>query len=736
MRKIIYAALFVFMTNMAAFAQAVLPTAWSFPTATLPTGWTTTGTGFYTASGFTPPACKFDNTGDLLTIFFASAPGNLSYYIAGNSFSGGTFLVEESANGTTWTTLHTFTSPPAGTYTQYTDVPNSTSRYIRFNYSLKVSGNIGIDEVSIAAGAASPAQEINVKQGATTIVNGGTFTTSSPVSTTTPVTFTIENLGTANTLNISSVVIGGPAAADYAVGSAPTTVAATGTGNLVINFTPSAAGTRNATVTIANDDSDENPYIININGIGGSLATEPAIQPTNLVFTNIKSYRVTGTFSPASGSPDGYVVLRRTGSPVTDIPADGTVYMRGDVIGNSQVVCSGTAMAFAPNNIVANTTYYFSVFAYNGTGSYRNYLTVSPLSANVTSSGSMQPATYYNSVSTTSATFVNDLHNKINPHIQQFYSNYGIKMVSLFYARDTTGDQRVITCVYSGENKVYTEPFDWTVNGFSREHTYCHNWMPTNPASGLPEYDDYHHLFPTDQNNANAHRSNYPLGEVVTPSYTFMGCKLGTDINGHIVFEPRDSDKGDAARAMMYEATCYNGVSGNDWSFPSYISTSIPYGQDQNILKAWHYQDPPDEQEIARNDFVDSLQNNRNPFIDSVQFACYIDFSTMTKISGTVVPCNNSATGITESKPANNDFIMLAPNPSNGNFTMTYVSGSAQTVNLRLVDMIGRVVYSNAVRVNSGYNPIEMNISGLSKGIYTFECVTETGRKTEKLVIE
>lgn len=732
-KKIIYMLLFVVTANINAFAQAVLPTTWSFTTTGLPTGWTQTGTAFYTASGATPPACKFDNTGDMVTIYFASAPGNLTYYIAGNSFAGGTFLVEESVAGSSWTTLHSFTAPPAGTYTLFTDVPNSASRYIRFNYSNKVSGNIGLDDVTINAGAAGPAQEINVIQSSSTIVNGGTYTASSPVSTMLPTTFTIENLGTTNTLNISSVNITGPAAADFAVGSAPTTIAALSTGNLVINFTPSVAGSRNAVITINSDDADEAAYVIYFNGIGGSYSTEPTTQATALAFTNIKSYRFNAAFSPAGGSPDGYIVLRRKGTAVTDIPADGTVYQRGDVIGNSSVVCTGTATAFAPLGIVAGTTYHFAVFTYNGTGSYRNYLTTSPLTGMVTTLGSMQPASYYSGVNTASSTFVADLHNKINPHTQQFYSNYGTKMVSIFAARDTTGDQRVITCVYSGEEKIYTEPFDWTANNFSREHTYCHAWMPTNPASGLPEYDDYHHLFPTNQNDANAIRSNYPLGEVVTATYTYLGCKRGPDINGNIVFEPRDAQKGDAARAMMYEAVCYNSVSGNNWAFPNPISGSIPYGQDQNVLKRWNYQDPPDAYEIARNDFVDSLQNNRNPFVDSIQFACYIDFSNMTKISGMPAPCNTASIA---DQQTNNDLITLAPNPNSGNFTAYYTAEKVQTVSVRLTDVTGRVVYSDMLKLNTGTNPIEMHLQDLSKGVYLFEFTTKEGKQTVKLVID
>ncbi|MEY3438232.1 MAG: hypothetical protein RL265_817, partial [Bacteroidota bacterium] len=197
MKKVIYASLLAVLISFSVKSQAVLPTSWSFTTTILPVGWTESESNLYSASGNTPPAKKFDTTGDNLIIHFASAPGNLTYYLTGNGFSGGTFTVEESEFGTAWTTLRSFTSPPNATYTMFTDAPLAATRYIRFIYTTKVSGNIGLDDVSIAAGAATPQQEINVKQGAATILSGGTQIMNSPLATMTPTTFSIENEGTA-----------------------------------------------------------------------------------------------------------------------------------------------------------------------------------------------------------------------------------------------------------------------------------------------------------------------------------------------------------------------------------------------------------------------------------------------------------------------------------------------------------------------------------------------------------
>lgn len=719
MRKSIFLVLLSAFAYSVSLAQAVLPTSWSFTTTTLPTGWTESGTAFYTASGNTPPAMKFDGTGDYLIINFASAPGALTYYLAGNSFSGGTFTVEESEDGTTYTALHTHTTPPAGVYQMYTDNPNSLTRFIRFIYTNKVSGNIGLDDVNIAVGAATPAQEINVKYGSTSIVSGGTQLVNSPVSTMTPIVFTVENLGTTNTLNISSAVISGADAADFSVASFPSTVAAAANQSLTVNFTPSVAGNRNAVLTINSDDVDEAAYVINLYGIGGNLATEPASQPTNMVFSNVKSYRLTAGFTPATA--EGYIVLRKKGSAITGVPADGTVYQRGDIVGDGQVLYSGTATSFTPNNIVASTDYYFAVYSYNGPGTYRNYLTAAPLTGNVTSSGSMMPAGYYSSISTSSPTFVADLHNLTNPHNMQFYSNYGPLMVAKFAVRDTTMDRRVVTCVYSGENIIYTEPFDFTATGTSREHTYCHSWMPTNPAQALPEYNDYHHLFPTNQNNANALRSNYPLGKVVNQTASYLGCKFGTDANGHQVFEPRDAHKGDAARAMMYEAICYTTVSGNNWGFPNPISGSIPYGQDQAILKQWNLQDLPDSWEISRNDYIDSLQQNRNPFVDNPNFACFVNF---TNVSYESLGCTADV-----EEALLNGFV-LYPNPSTN---MLYMNVDATTITgYEIISMDGKVVKS-ADAINQVL--IELNIQDLETGSYLVKVRTPYGA-TQKTIVK
>lgn len=466
------------------------------------------------------------------------------------------------------------------------------------------------------------------------------------------------------------------------------------------------------------------------------VSVEPTAQASNIIYTTVKSYRIAASFSPASPAATGYLVLRKTGAAITDVPTDGIAYQRGDVIGASQVVSAGTATTFMLNYVFASTNYYFAIFAYNGADTTINYLTENPLLDNAISLSTMQTPNYYGSISTASTTFVDDLHALINPHKKQTYGNFGDKFIVPFIARDTINNQRVITCVYSGENVIYTAPWDWTANGFSREHTYPKSWMPTVNHSNfefLPEYSDYHQLLPVNQNKVNAVRSNYPLGEVVNVTSTYFGAKIGTNSIGQKVYEPRDSKKGDVARALMYQAVCYTGENNMNWGFPSSISASIVYGQNQEVLKKWSDQDPPDNYEMARNDFLDSLQNNRNPFVDHPEYVCYIDFNTMTYFASPGVPCN--IVSMAETEKSSKRFSIL-PNPNDGNFTLNIVAKKNEKIKIQVVSILDSVLYSETVQVMTGSNLLPIHLRGIASGIYLVEIVTGTTRQTQKMIIK
>ncbi len=90
-------------------------------------------------------------------------------------------------------------------------------------------------------------------------------------------TFTIRNIGDGEViLNGGSLIaISGPAAGDFQVTAQPSgTINAGGVTLFDIQFTPKGIGLRQATVTIANTDVDENPYTFSIQGTGTGSAAE------------------------------------------------------------------------------------------------------------------------------------------------------------------------------------------------------------------------------------------------------------------------------------------------------------------------------------------------------------------------------------------------------------------------------------------------------------------------------
>lgn len=246
---------------------------------------------------------------------------------------------------------------------------------------------------------------------------------------------------------------------------------------------------------------------------------------------------------------------------------------------------------------------------------------------------------YYQGIDPNKNTFIQDLQTLIRSNTTVIpYDQYDETILANFESSDAGDGKRKVTCVYSGEVYVYTPPFSWGY--FSREHTFCHSWMPTYSSKSGPEYSDQHHLFPTNQNKANGVRNNHPLGKVITVTSTFLECKYGKNENGKPVFEPRNSHKGDAARALLYMSLRYNGVNNKNWTFNYLNTVTLPsLGEDTQsvaILLKWHKEDPPDEWERARNDYIYSLQNNRNPFVDHPEWVDYINWYDLTYKAGAV----------------------------------------------------------------------------------------------------
>lgn len=123
---------------------------------------------------------------------------------------------------------------------------------------------------------------------------------------------------------------------------------------------------------------------LKITATGVTCAT-PAAQPTNLIFSNITSSSVDGSFTAAVPSADEYLVVASNNATLTSGPADGTVYNTGDGLGDGVVISRGPATNFSATNLSSSSHYYFFIFSVKSfcTGGPM-YLGTSPLQNDMT----------------------------------------------------------------------------------------------------------------------------------------------------------------------------------------------------------------------------------------------------------------------------------------------------------------------------------------------------------------
>lgn len=195
---------------------------------------------------------------------------------------------------------------------------------------------------------------------------------------------------------------------------------------------------------------------------------------------------------------------------------------------------------------------------------------------------------FYNSVkSLRGEDLLSQLHEQIKNNQAYSYSDARRKVMLEI---DKHGNN--IECVYTGKIIPGNEMPDSKIMNI--EHT----WPQSKGATGIAK-SDMHHLFPTDP-VANSRRSSLPFGDVNRPKWEEGGSACDGDR-----FEVREQHRGNTARAIFYFSVRYG----------KKISSS-----EEKELRDWHKEDPVDANERARNDRVEAIQGNRNPFIDHPEF--------------------------------------------------------------------------------------------------------------------
>ncbi|MFT5572426.1 MAG: deoxyribonuclease-1 [Cryomorphaceae bacterium] len=153
----------------------------------------------------------------------------------------------------------------------------------------------------------------------------------------------------------------------------------------------------------------------------------------------------------------------------------------------------------------------------------------------------------------------------------------------------------------SGINVEHVFPMSWATKGLN-----CGTRKQCRASSqrfNIIEAD-LHNLYPA-REDINKARSSFRFGEIRGEIRRFgRDCDFEVSSSESIA-EPAPKVRGEVARAMFYMADRYK------------AEGLVIFKSQARVLLKWHKADPPTEQERLRNDRIELLQGNRNPFIDN-----------------------------------------------------------------------------------------------------------------------
>ncbi|MEE9349163.1 MAG: endonuclease [Flavobacteriaceae bacterium] len=172
------------------------------------------------------------------------------------------------------------------------------------------------------------------------------------------------------------------------------------------------------------------------------------------------------------------------------------------------------------------------------------------------------------------------------------------------------------------------------------------------------------------------------------------------------------SFKGDVARSVFFLAVRYNGLDIVN-GYPNVVGEL----GDLATLLDWHRNDPPDDFEMNRNNFIYTWQFNRNPFIDMPLLIEYI--------WGTQVGNNwSSSLNLSDNSFENSS---IYPNPTKDRL---FFKGIQQHTEITIFTIDGKTVLKENIQEND-----DIPIS-LESGVYLLKMLSNKKHKQQLLIIE
>lgn len=363
------------------WGQATLPVATTtMDRDALPTGFTHFGLG----SNYTGPHLKFDTQDDYLVLYLSGTPGTLTFELGvNNTFPGtipstATFSVEESANGSSYTNVASYTNVGGGLKTVTT--LNSTTRYIRWIYTTKPSGtNISFRNVNLAAASSTPTITLSKTE-----LTGFTYVQGSGPST--EQSFSISGSDLTDDISID-------APANYEI-STGTGVSFSATDPIVLTETDGtaasttiyvrlkaglAAGSYNSQTITATSTYATYKTVT----CSGSVTAPPDPEPTNHV-TGFSATAASGSQINLSWSDNdgaqaagGFLIVGKTGAGTFYEPVDGTDPSDDTdwSDNNFEFKVAHGVQSYSVIGLTSSTQYDFKIYPYTNSGVNIDYKT-------------------------------------------------------------------------------------------------------------------------------------------------------------------------------------------------------------------------------------------------------------------------------------------------------------------------------------------------------------------------
>lgn len=304
---------------------------------------------------------------------------------------------------------------------------------------------------------------------------------------------------------------------------------------------------------------------------------------------------------------------------------------------------------------------------------------------------------------------------------------------------------------YTGTSISYNGNLGSGSSATNREHVWPKNaGKAFDPESNCGS--DAHHLRPTNA-QLNSTRSNNSFGEVAKTNSNIVKENGKTTYpslcyQANSTFYPGEGFRGATARILMYVQTRWGDTYNLKFVLGNGNNKTI--GDIATLLK-WHYQEPPTEEEYARNDYVYSIQGNRNPFIDHPEYAtqiyCYDGQTYNSKLQQIAAQYDNYsdsdeyvvATELTvtpqevELTEGNTATLSTTVSPSNAKRAFTYASNNTSVAKVSDNGVITAVKEGTAtITVTETYSKLTKTVKvTVTEKLITATAITVTPTEVE-----